>query len=129
MGRKKFPIMSHVVDAAERLGAPWSNSAFIIESACGVVGRLFKGTTHIGKQIFERFLIRGRLREFAKLHIPSSNDERVVELYEKLDPQRLSFTKDLGVRPLGSGRYLDFNPIHADLIGQRIGSEILCSKC
>ena len=122
-------LLTHVVDAAERLGAPWSNSAFIIESACGEVARLFKGPTHIGKQIFERFLTRERTRVLARNCIPISKSERIIKLYDKLDPQRLSFSSVLGIRPLGAGKLLQFTVTQMESIALRTGVPILCSNC
>ena len=122
-------LLTHVVDATERLGAPWSNSSFIIESACGVLARFFKGPTHVGKQIFERFLTRGRMQELAENYISCSEDERIVDLYEKLDPQRLAFSTELGIRPLGAGSFQRFNQMHSNIISEKLNFPVLCDNC
>ena len=80
---------------------------------------------------FERFLTRGRMRELAGNYILCSEDERIVDLYEKLDPQRLSFLTDLGIRSLGSGRFQRFqrDPMHSQIISQKVGLGMSCANC
>jgi hypothetical protein len=69
------------------------------------------------------------MRELAGNHILCSEDERIVDLYEKLDPQRLSFSTELGVRTLGSGRFQRLDQAHAHIISEKVDLEMSCANC
>lgn len=98
-------LQTHIVTTVRNWGLPWAYSAFLYEGVGGDLKKLFHGTKHVSKQIFQNFLITGRLRDFSKFYIPQSSPA-IKELYARLDHKvkRTASCPNLAAQVLGSGK-------------------------
>lgn len=78
-------LLIHFANTVRKYGLPWAYSAFLFEGVGGLLKNLFHGSKHVTKQIFENFLVIGRLRDFARYYIPNCEQPLVKKLYERLD--------------------------------------------
>ena len=78
--------MQHIPDSVNNWGAPWASSSFLYEDLGRILKSFFHGTTYLGEQIFNSFLAKQQLREYARSFIPLA-EESVRDLYGKLDSQ------------------------------------------
>jgi hypothetical protein len=79
-------VLQHIPDSVNNWGAPWASSSFLYEDLGRILKSFFHGTTYLGEQIFNSFLAKQQLREYARSFIPLA-EESVRDLYGKLDSQ------------------------------------------
>jgi hypothetical protein len=79
-------VLQHIPDSVNNWGAPWASSSFLYEDLGRILKSFFHGTTYLGEQIFNSFLAKQQLREYARSFIPLA-EEGVRDLYGKLDSQ------------------------------------------
>lgn len=116
-------LMIHFCRAARIFGLPWGYSAFLFEGVGGLLKKLFHGSKHVTKQIFENFLAIGRLRDFSQHYIPDSCDPKVRELYEHLDG-KIKRRRNLAPETLGTGSHHIIQDIHLLSLGLKIGFDL-----
>lgn len=68
-GRYNVHLLIHIAKAVRKWGLLWAYSAFSFEGVGGMLKNLFHRSKHVAKQIFEKFLVLGRLRDFSKYYI------------------------------------------------------------
>jgi Transposase family tnp2 len=119
--RSNVHLLQHIVDSTKLWGAPWASSAFLFESLGGLLGKFFKGSNRISKQIFSNFLSHKHLRRISSLHMSSAN-EKVKKVYRKLDPNNFGNTGQFEL--LGKGTVNNLNHETLCNIAEIVGDSV-----
>lgn len=121
-------LLIHFANTVRKYGLPWAYSAFLFEGIGGLLKNLFHGSKDVTKQIFENFLVIGRLRDFARYYIPNSEQPLVKKLYERLDC-KISleggiWIKNCIAQTLGVGSFHYLNEINFISLGLKMGFDL-----